>query len=141
MSLAFSHYQFTLLAEQEMRLPEYLGSTLRGGFGHTFRRICCAASRRECKGCPLTTQCPYALIFEPSPPPDSPALRNLEEIPRPFVIEPPPKMRSPLPRGSPLQFGLTLVGCARDFLPYFIVAFRELGAEGLGRDRGKFRLE
>ena len=141
MSLTLSQYRFTLLAEQEMRLPEYLGSTLRGGFGHVFRRICCATSQRDCKGCPLAQQCAYATIFEPSPPPDSSALRNLEEIPRPFVIEPPSKIKSLFSPGSPLRFGLTLIGRARDFLPYFIVAFRELGAEGLGRGRGKFHLE
>jgi len=141
MGIGLSAYCFTLLAEQQMRLPEYLGSTLRGGFGHTFRRICCATAQRDCKACPLGAQCPYALLFESSPPPDSPALRNLEEIPRPFVIEPPEKIDSPLPAGSNLSFGLTLIGQARDFLPYFIVAFRELGADGLGRDRGKFRLD
>lgn len=134
-------YRFTLRAEEELDLPAYLGSTLRGGFGHVFRRICCPTRQRECKGCPLVPQCPYALIFETSPPPDSPALRNLEEIPRPFVISPPPASTLKYPPGSTFSFEVTLIGKAIAFLPYFIVAFKELGAVGLGRGRGHFSLK
>jgi hypothetical protein len=141
MAIALTQYRFTLLAEQEMRLPPYLGSTLRGGFGHIFRHLCCATCRPDCKGCELAQSCPYFAVFDPSPPPDSPALRKLEEIPRPFVIEPPPRIESPLARGSLIRFGLTLIGKARDLFPYFVVSFRELGREGLGRGRGRFRLE
>jgi CRISPR-associated endoribonuclease Cas6 len=40
-----------------------------------------------------------------------------------------------------MRFGLVLVGKAIDFLPYFIVAFREMGRAGLGRGRSRWHLE
>lgn len=146
--IELSVYRVTLEAQDELSLPDYWGSTIRGGFGHVFRRIACPAPRDE--PCPIPHQCPYHLIFETSPPPESPALRNLEEIPRPFVIAPPPPvsargepgrtMGGRHPPGSELAFDLTLIGRAIDFFPYFVVTFRELGLEGLGRGRGHFKL-
>ncbi len=155
--IALSVYRFTLQAQDELILPDYWGSTIRGGFGHVFRRIACPARRHE--PCSIPHQCPYHLIFETSPPPDSPALRNLEEIPRPFVIAPPPPravhgnpassgaegpgrtIGSRHPPGAELSFDLTLIGRAIGFFAYFVVTFRELGLEGLGRGRGRFRLK
>ncbi|MBI3989387.1 MAG: CRISPR system precrRNA processing endoribonuclease RAMP protein Cas6 [candidate division NC10 bacterium] len=138
--IALSRYCFTLEVLEEMALPQYLGSTLRGGFGHVFRRIACPGSRLGGKACPLPEQCPYHLIFEPSPPPDATALRNLEEIPRPFVIAPPFASERSYQVGSTFSFDLTLVGKAIPFLPYFIVAFKELGNRGLGRGQKPFRV-
>ncbi|MFQ5802013.1 MAG: CRISPR system precrRNA processing endoribonuclease RAMP protein Cas6 [Candidatus Methylomirabilales bacterium] len=136
----FTRYRFSLQALEELDLPEYIGSTLRGGFGHVFRRIACPARKGE--ECPIPQQCPYHLIFETAPPPDAPALRNLEDIPRPFVIAPPPASERRTYRpGETLNFHLTLIGKACDFFPYFVVAFKELGAVGLGRGRGLFRLQ
>jgi hypothetical protein len=138
--ISLTRYRFTLEAVEELDLPEYLGSTLRGGFGHVFRRIACPARKGE--ECPIPQQCPYHVIFETAPPPDAPALRNLEDIPRPFVIAPPPASERRTYRpGDTFSFHLTLVGRASDFFPYFVVTFKELGAVGLGRGRGLFRLQ
>ena len=83
--LAASHYRVSFIAREALDLPAYLGSTLRGAFGHAFRAIACPAPHGAC---PIPSQCPYHLIFETSPPPNSEALRTHEEIPRPFVIAP-----------------------------------------------------
>ena len=84
-SLAASRYRVSFIAKDALDLPSYLGSTLRGAFGHAFRTIACPAPHGDC---PLPSQCPYHLIFETSPPPGSEVLRTHEEIPRPFVIAP-----------------------------------------------------
>src|SRR5713101_1170460 len=84
-SLAASRYRVSFAAKEVLDLPSYLGSTLRGAFGHAFRAISCAAPRGDC---PVPSQCPYHLIFETSPPRGSEALRTHDEIPRPFVIAP-----------------------------------------------------
>ena len=44
-------------------------------------------------------------------------------------------------RGQPVEFGLVLVGRALDFLPYFVLAFRDLADEGLGLNRARCTLE
>ena len=84
-SLAASRYRVSFIAKDALDLPSYLGSTLRGAFGHAFRTVACPAPHGDC---PLPSQCPYHLIFETSPPPGSEVLRTHEEIPRPFVIAP-----------------------------------------------------
>src|ERR1700722_18478749 len=85
-SLSLTRYGVTFVARERLDLPAYLGSTLRGAFGRAFRTLACPARINEV--CPIPTQCPYHLIFESSPPPDSNALRTHEEIPRPFVLAP-----------------------------------------------------
>ncbi|MFZ5631591.1 MAG: CRISPR system precrRNA processing endoribonuclease RAMP protein Cas6 [Bacillota bacterium] len=126
--------------DQGLSLPAYKGSTLRGGFGAAFRRIACSRREVRCRDCLLGTGCPYAYIFETAPPPGSEALRNYESVPRPFVLEPPLDTRIEYRPGERISFYLILIGRAAGYLPYFIVAFKELGEMGIGRGRKKYRL-
>jgi hypothetical protein len=140
-AIRVSHYRFALNLDEAATLPRYKGSTLRGGFGYAFKRqVCLQRARETCDGCLLRTVCPYGYLFEPSPPPDSEVLSAQSDIPLPFVLEPPLEGRRHYEAGETLGFGLTLVGRAIDFLPYFVMVYRELGGRGLGRDRAKFTL-
>ncbi len=139
-SLSLARYRVIFQARQNLDLPEYLGSTLRGAFGHAFRSIACPAT--DGRGCPVPSTCPYHLIFETSPPPGSTALRTHEEIPRPFVIAPGHAQgqngassgtRSVFQPGEEVSFELVLIGRAQEFFPYFVVAFREINRIGRGR--------
>lgn len=121
-------------------LPPYKGSTLRGGFGHVFRRICCSQTEAVCSQCMLAQACAYGQIFEPSPPASSAVLKNLSDIPRPFVIEPPLETKTQYMLGEQLRFGLVLIGQAIQYLPYFVLTFKELGNIGLGKGRLPFVL-
>jgi len=133
--LSLSLYKVTFVARASLDLPAYLGSTLRGAFGHVFRAMACPGRFDE--PCPIPQSCPYHLIFETSPPPGSNALRTHEEIPRPFVIAPitdgrwMEQGRRLLEPGEELSFHLTLIGRAQEFFPYFVVALREI--DRLGR--------
>lgn len=134
-------YRVELIAgEKGLILPPYKGSTLRGGFGAAFRRIACARGNEDCKQCMLQASCPYAYIFETAPPPDSQVLSKYESIPRPFVLEPPLEQKNWYRPGEKLLFGLVLVGRAIQYLPYFILAFKELGELGIGKGRNPYRL-
>jgi len=134
--IVLSRYRVTLEAVEPLNLPAYLGSTLRGAFGEAFKRLACPARTNE--PCPIPETCPFELIFNTKLPPDPPALRSLDEIPRPFVIAPPPAAGGEHPAGSEVSFDLTLIGRARQFFPYFVVTFREV--DGLGRGRRAVRL-
>ena len=127
--------------EKGLSLPRYKGSTFRGSFGGVFRRIACSMRQAECGDCLLREQCPYAYIFETSPPPDTQALSKYENIPRPFVIEPPLETKTEYSPGERLFINLILIGRAIQYLPYFIVVFREMGEAGIGKGRRPFNLE
>lgn len=133
-------YRLTLEAVDDLRLPPFKGSALRGGFGHTFKRLACLTSPRCDQHCQQGNACAYGYIFETAPPPDSQVLSGFSAVPRPFIIDHPPDRRELIPAGERLTFGLTLVGQGINHLPYFIVVFRELGRIGLGRGRGAYRL-
>lgn len=137
-----SKYTFILTPKEELELPPYKGSTLRGGFGRIFHDLSCKDKRRnECRGCILRDKCPYSYIFDTSPQFDAPYLKKIEDIPRPFIIEPPFEEKTKIFPGETLNFNLILVGKAIDYLPYFVVAFKELGKVGIGKNRKKFLLE
>src|SRR5215472_3254848 len=74
--LSCARYRVVFEAVEALDLPAYIGSTLRGAFGHAFRAVACPAPRGM--DCPVPSQCPYHLIFETSPPPGSEALRTHE---------------------------------------------------------------
>ncbi len=137
-----ARYRITISAgPQGLLLPPYKGAVFRGGFGLVFRRVVCALRERECLHCLLKEKCPYAYIFETSPPPDAQALSNYESIPRPFALEPPAETKTAYSPGERLDFNLVLIGRAIYYLPYFVVVFREMGQAGLGRGRRPFLLE
>jgi len=134
-------YVFTITALGTLKLPAYMGSTLRGGFGHAFRKVVCAFRARPCDDCLLRHRCVYSYVFETPPPEGSGKMSKYERAPHPFVIEPPPDGRDLYRPGEGFSFGLVLIGRANDYLPYFIYAFEEMGKTGIGRGKGKFRLD
>lgn len=139
--LRLAKYLFRLQAKETLHLPPFAGSTLRGGFGHAFRRIACSTGKTRCDDCLLKQVCPYGYVFETSPPQDAKALRGYSKVPQPFVLEPPLEGDGTYEPGDLLEFGLVLIGRGIDYFPYFVVAFRELGRVGIGRGRGKYELE
>ena len=136
----FSHikvgrFVLRLRALEEIRLPAYEGSTLRGGFGHALKRACCALRRQECATCMLRERCVYLYLFETPPPPDAEMMRLYPAAPHPFVIEPPENGKRVLGVGENFEFGLVIIGRALEYIPYLIYAFIGLGEMGLGRGR------
>jgi hypothetical protein len=59
-----AQFQFTIKALDCLNLPEYKGSTFRGGFGHAFRKVVCALKAKECADCLLKEKCIYSYIFD-----------------------------------------------------------------------------
>jgi hypothetical protein len=136
----FARYNFVLTAMDPLDLPPYKGSTLRGVFGHAFKRIVCARQGQDCAECLLRLDCPYASVFESRPPDDADIKRLQEAIPRPFVVEPPLIRQTRFSPGEEIAFKLVLVGRAIDLLAYFVVAFQEAGRMGIGKGRGQYAL-
>lgn len=136
--LRMALYRFRLQARTPIYLPSYKGGVLRGALGTVLKRVSCSLRDAECADCVLRPSCPYGVIFESGPGPDAERLRNFEQVARPFVLRPPADERTSVAPGDDLEFGLVLVGRAVEYLPYFVVVFRELGEQGLGLwDRGR----
>jgi hypothetical protein len=139
--LSARRYLFSLTAIDTLKLPEYKGSTLRGGFGHAFRKVVCTFRGKECDDCLLRHRCVYSYVFETPPPEDSAKMTKYLRAPHPFVIEPSPEKKQLYRQGDGLAFGLVLIGRANEYLPYFIYAFDEMGKTGIGKGKGKYRLD
>ena len=139
--LKLAKYRFVLEAIEPMSLPPYKGAVLRGGFGHAFKRMACLQPGGMCDACQERARCAYSYVFETPAPPDSEVLRTHEAVPRPFVFEPLLDGKTDYQPGDELTFELILIGRGIDYLPYFILAFKSLGDEGLGSGRGRFRLK
>lgn len=141
-TLRIGLFRFTIAPVQPLEVPAFnKGNMLRGGFGHAFRRLCCVPQCRDAKTCPLAASCPYKILFEPSPPSGADRLSKNQDIPRPFVFRAPQTRQTRFEKGERFEFGLVLIGRALDFLPYFVLSFRELAGEGVGLNRAKCTLE
>lgn len=139
--IKFGKFHFTIIPKEPLILPSYKGSTLRGGFGHAFRRVVCALKKADCSDCMLKEKCVYSYVFETPPPSETKMMRKYKAAPHPFVIEPPPERRIGYMPGEEIIFGLILIGRAMDYLPYFVYAFHELGGIGIGNGKAKFDLK
>lgn len=135
-------FRLTLEAVDKLYLPAYKGSALRGGFGHTFRRVACPLKRKTCDDCEISSKCVYSYIFETNPPKDDHFLRNIrDKVAHPYIIRPPLDERENYAPGEELVFELVLIGKAIDYIPYFAYTFIHMGENGLGRGKGKFMLK
>jgi hypothetical protein len=141
-NFTFFVYRLTLEAQDRIELVRMnRGITLRGAFGTVFRRLVCHDLKAQCgPSCPLHSSCPYGFIFAPTVPADAARLRLNRDIPRPFVIKPPLDGDGTYKPGDHLVFDLVVIGRAQDFLPYFIVTFEEMGRQGIGIRRGRYKL-
>ena len=52
-NLNFASLRLELLPTEPVLLPAYKGSTLRGGFGHALKKVCCLIKDTECAACLL----------------------------------------------------------------------------------------
>jgi len=139
-NFSLAQFQFTISPIDKIILPKYKGSTFRGGFGHVFKKVVCVSLYKDCSECLLKEKCIYSYVFETPPPKDTTIMRKYPYAPHPFIIEPPIGEKTEFNENDDIDFGLTLIGKAIDYLPYFIFTFNELGKIGLGKGRRKFRL-
>jgi hypothetical protein len=135
---------FIIEAVDPLILPQYKGSTFRGGFGSALRRISCKTGAEDCRGCGSALSCDYSYIFNTPPPPGSARMKKAEAAPHPFVIEPPLEEKYFYEMGERLSFSLILIGQGIEFLDIFIRAIEEMGDQGIGKKRessGRFRVK
>lgn len=157
--LTLARYEFRLSACSPCALPAFLGSTLRGAFGHALKKVSCSMAHEDCTRCWLTEACTYPLVFEGTL--RQAARSRRETPPHPYIF------RSPLPQlddqatarnkadnyntsrvverhfkaGDQLSFELLLLGEAATRFPYVILAVKTMAENGLGFARAPFELD
>ncbi len=144
-NLELARYEASIRFSTAADLPPWSGNVLRSGFGARLKEMVCLSyggHGNDCSGCLQRASCAYDFFYNSRPFDGAKVLRN-QEIPRPFAFEPPkPGRYSP---GDGLVLGFTLVGKAMSYLPYFLLALRNLGEKGMSlgfrEGKGKFCLE
>lgn len=139
-SLRLYRLRVTLMAQQPVTLPDYLGSTLRGALAMAFRRMVCTYGMRPCDGCPVQNRCHYPALFDTPNTTGDQKIRRMRNIPHPIVIEPPSYHPPRFHQGDLLPFEVVLIGNGIRFLPYLVYAINEMAESGLGKNRVPFRL-
>jgi hypothetical protein len=133
-------FDFRFRARQQMRLPGYLGSAWRGGFGRALRRAVCVTGLPTCPGCRFEASCVYPYLFETAPGGEDGILAGYDRVPNPFLLAPPWKGGRLLPEGGETGLRLVLIGRAIEHAGFARQAVVEAGLRGLGPDRGALDL-
>jgi hypothetical protein len=135
--LPIARYRFTARFTDDLRLPAYAGSLLRGVFGAALRRTACMTGLPVCSECPLWRTCAYPAVFETPPQPTQFAQR-FTQVPNPYVVEPPASTdgRQVLSAGEPLVWHMVLAGEATlGRLALVVHAWQRALDQGLGTER------
>jgi hypothetical protein len=135
-----ARFRFTLEALDPIQLPEYAGSAWRGLLGHGLRRTACVTGQPTCTGCLLTPSCVYSVLFE-TPPPPGKDLAGFTAVPHPLVLDIDPRAPAHHEAGDRIELGITLFGPITTQSPYLIHALGSAGQRGIGRGRGRFRVD
>ena len=126
--LPIARYRLTFTLTQNLQLPPYAASTLRGVFGHALLAAACTCPIDQT---PHLSGCPYAQIFEPAPRTDLPSSVR-QNPPPPYVVETPLFAPTHFPAGADYSFDLVLFGQVRHSLPLIGAVFAQAFAKGLG---------
>lgn len=137
-SLYFYKYRINLKPREIIHLPQYKGSAIRGVFGYVLKRIVCVTKSSQCNACMLRLKCVYSSIMDTPIPEDHPDYGKYKNAPHPYIFIPPLTRRRIFYLDDLISFDIVLIGKAKEYLPYFIYTFTEMGRIGIGKDKGKF---
>jgi hypothetical protein len=125
LTFRFHPLRFHFTARERIHFaPGRSSNLLRGAFGMAFRRRACEPDCPGARTCPQRGTCPYARVFEPSPPADSPS--GLADPPRPFVFRASHLDGLTLAPGDPFHFDFNLFLDAAPLLTHLTQAFAAL---------------
>lgn len=132
--LPVSRYRIKFKANQNIQLPAYAGSSLRGAFGHALKNIACltaSLNKGQCK-CQPVASCLYRRIFDPVK--QQLNLQDrLQDVAPPFVIEA-HSLSTEINAGQEAHFYMTLLGEFVHSQQMMIqLAWQRALAVGLGR--------
>jgi hypothetical protein len=140
-SLTFAKFRVEVKAQDNLQLPAYKGSCLRGAFGNALKRVGCTCDSRKPALAAEVGNCVYHYLFEPQAVKAEGGPGGVRDIPQPFLLIPPLESKTQYEPGESLVFEFILIGKAILCLPYFLVALELMGIHGLGKGKGRYQLE
>lgn len=137
--LRYVRLRVVMEAVENVELPPFAGSTLRGAFMSALKKSACMTESACSEACEWPSACGYGLLCETPIPREAPGrLQASKFAPHPYVITPlEGGMRL---AGELLRFELTLWGKAPRHLRTVIRSLEEMADSGVGRGRKKLRL-
>lgn len=133
-NLTFTHLRFDLIALTRVKLGRVrVGQRLRDALASTMlRMICPEINPGEHPSAEHLAICPVCQLLT--------AETERGQVRRAYAVVPPPDPPDVVEAGERFSFGLTLFGRGFQYLPYFILAVRDMGSMGLGPGRGRLDL-
>ncbi|MCW5981104.1 MAG: CRISPR system precrRNA processing endoribonuclease RAMP protein Cas6 [Bryobacteraceae bacterium] len=129
-------FRFLFAARDAIRFPPgKAGNIVRGAFGTSFRSLACDPRCPGPADCERRPTCPYARIFEPAAAGAGPS--GLSDWPRPFVFRASHLDDRGFSPGESFHFDVHLFDCREPALAHFVLAFAQLGRDGIGPRRGR----
>lgn len=133
-------YRVSMLAQDKISLPRYMGSTWRGLLAHVLKKTVCTNNLRQCEQCLVNSSCVYATLFESFASHATRQCKPLLSAPNPFVLNVVLDHARKISAKQSFQFGFSLFGKANQALPYLVQTLMLAGEHGVGVDSGKFHL-
>ena len=145
MTIPIQHLTFHCRWTSEARLPDYLGSTLRGAFGWALKRCACMLKRQKCPTCVLNKSCAYSVLFATELYEGCHPGGTVNARPHPLIFQPNAVVMSKGQAGTTWDFSLVVIGRAKEFLPHIVFSVETMGAAGIGvgakHGMGRFSLD
>ncbi len=130
-----------LAATERVQLPSWLGSMLHGAIGRALRRVACS-EQCHARHAAQRDRCAYARLFESPSPPRAASERVAAMAPhRMWLVPPAPAEPRDLEAGRTLDFEIRLVRSGEADLGWLLAALERMATKGLGRRRGRMRLD
>lgn len=131
--MSVQHLIFNVCVQDTIVLEGQPGSALRGALYHALRQHYCSEPYpQQLPG--HVDRCPVCWLLEAEDPENG----RGRDLARPITVEPPAPGQ--YRKGEMIRIGYSLIGQARDLLPYVVRAVERMGEAGIGRGRGHFQL-
>lgn len=120
-------------AQDAIELGDFPGSALRGGWFAALKDLGCVVEHRECDACSLVESCAIPALLGATDP-------ETRFFARPFRLRVGSELTMPTVGGR-ARFGVDLFGKSIAYAALAKAGIERLGERGLGRRRGRFRVE
>ena len=132
------HLRFRVRARESIFFEGEPGAALRGALYEALSRNFCSETFELVGGSTTHHQetCPVCWLLAR----EVPNAQRGQNIPRPLTLQPPLDHQH-IPTDKLMTFGVALIGKAQNMLPYIARAVQKMGDIGVGKGRGRFKLE